>query len=114
VRLPASALLVANMLADDDPQKPVVVGYRDAYEAATGNPVSTFGGHAYDAFHMLVGAIERAGSTDPAAIRAELEQNSGFMGTAGEVNMSADDHLGLDLTAFRMLEIKGGDWTIVE
>jgi branched-chain amino acid transport system substrate-binding protein len=28
--------------------------------------------------------------------------------------MSADDHLGLDLTAFRMLEIKGGDWTIVE
>lgn len=114
VRLPASALLVADKLAGDDPQKPVVVGYRDAYEAATGNPVSTFGGHAYDAFHMLVGAIERAGSTDPAAIRAEIEKTSGFMGTAGEVNMSADDHLGLDLTAFRMLEIKGGDWTIVE
>jgi branched-chain amino acid transport system substrate-binding protein len=36
------------------------------------------------------------------------------MGTAGEVNMSPDDHLGLDLTAFRMLEIKGGNWTIVE
>lgn len=114
VRLPASALLVADKLPGDDPQKPVVVGYRDAYEAATGNPVSTFGGHAYDAFHMLVGAIERAGSTDPAAIRAEIEKTSGFMGTAGEVNMSADDHLGLDLTAFRMLEIKGGDWTIVE
>ncbi|MEE8454544.1 MAG: ABC transporter substrate-binding protein [Limibaculum sp.] len=114
VRLPASALLVADKLSGDDPQKPVVVGYRDAYEAATGNPVSTFGGHAYDAFHMLVGAIERAGSTDPAAIRAEIEKTSGFIGTAGEVNMSADDHLGLDLTAFRMLEIKGGDWTIVE
>ncbi|MCH8950782.1 MAG: ABC transporter substrate-binding protein, partial [Proteobacteria bacterium] len=114
VRLPASALLVASMLADDDPQKAVVVGYRDAYEAATGNPVSTFGGHAYDAFHMLVAAIERAGSADPAAIRAELEKTSGFMGTAGEVNMSPSDHLGLDLTAFRMLEIKGGEWTIVE
>lgn len=114
VRLPASALLVADKLPGGDPQKPVVVGYRDAYEAATGNPVSTFGGHAYDAFHMLVGAIERAGSTDPAAIRAEIEKTSGFIGTAGEVNMSADDHLGLDLTAFRMLEIKGGDWTIVE
>ncbi len=114
VRLPASALLVADKLPGDDPQKPVVVGYRDAYEAATGNPVSTFGGHAYDAFHMLVAAIERAGSTDPAAIRAELEKTSGFMGTAGEVNMSPDDHLGLDLTAFRMLEIKGGDWAIVE
>jgi branched-chain amino acid transport system substrate-binding protein len=114
VRLPASALLVADKLADDDPQKPVVVGYRDAYEAATGNPVSTFGGHAYDAFHMLVAAIERAGSTDSAAIRAEIEKTSGFMGTAGLVNMSADDHLGLALTAFRMLEIKGGDWAIIE
>jgi len=43
-----------------------------------------------------------------------VSQWAGFMGTAGEVNMSPDDHLGLDLSAFRMLEIKGGDWTIVE
>jgi len=91
-----------------------VVGYRDAYEAATGEPVSTFGGHAYDAFHMLMEAIGRAGSGDPAAIRAEIEKTAGFMGTAGLVNMSPADHLGLDLTAFRMLEIKGGDWAIVE
>ena len=114
VRLPASALLVADKLPDDDPQKPVVLGYKTAYEAATGQPVSTFGGHAYDAFKMLVAAIERAGSSDPAAIRDEIEKTAGFMGTAGEVNMSPDDHLGLDLTAFRMLEIKGGDWTLVE
>jgi branched-chain amino acid transport system substrate-binding protein len=26
--------------------------------------------------------------------------------------MSPTDHLGLDLTAFRMLEIKNGDWTL--
>jgi len=114
VRLPAAALLIADKLPDSDPQKPVVVGYRDAYEKATGDPVSTFGGHAYDAFHMLIGAIERAGSTDPAAIRDQIEQTKGFMGTAGEVNMSPTDHLGLNLSAFRMLEIKDGDWTIVK
>lgn len=114
VRLPASALLVADSLPDGDAQKPVVKGYIDAYKAATGEEVSTFGGHAYDAFKMLTAAIERAGSSDPAAIRDEIEKTQGFMGTAGVVNMSADDHLGLDLTAFRMLEIKGGNWTIVE
>ena len=114
VRLPASALLVADKLPDSDPQKPVVVGYKNAYEKATGQPVSTFGGHAYDAFKMLVAAIERAGSADPALIRDEIEKTSGFMGTAGEVNMAPDDHLGLDLTAFRMLEIRNGDWTLVE
>jgi branched-chain amino acid transport system substrate-binding protein len=113
VRLPASALLVADLLPDSDPQKAVVVGYRDAYEAATGSEVSTFGGHAYDAFQILAGAIERAGSDDSAAIRDEIEKTSGFMGTAGVVNMSATDHLGLDLTAFRMLEIRDGNWTIV-
>jgi len=114
VRLPASALLIADMLEDDDPQKAVVVGYRNAYEGETGQPVSTFGGHAYDAFHMLMEAIERAGSDDPAAIRDELEATSGFIGTAGEVNMSPSDHLGLDLSAFKMLEIRNGDWTLVK
>ncbi len=114
VKLPASALLVAGSLPDSDPQKAVVTGYIDAYTKATGEPVSTFGGHAYDAFKMLVAAIERAGSSKPADIRAELEKTSGFMGTAGVVNMSDKDHLGLDLTAFRMLEIKGGNWAIVE
>ena len=114
VRLPASALLVAEKLPDSDPQKAVVVGYKTAYEKRTGQPVSTFGGHAYDAFHMLVEAIKRAGSTDPAAIRDEIESTKGFMGTAGEVNMSAKDHLGLDLSAFRMLEIRNGDWALVE
>jgi branched-chain amino acid transport system substrate-binding protein len=114
VRLPASALLVAEKLPDSDPQKAVVTGYKTAYEEATGQPVSTFGGHAYDGLMILVEAMKRAGSEDPAAIRDEIEKTSGFMGTAGVVNMSADDHLGLDLSAFRMLEIKGGDWALVE
>jgi len=114
VRLPASALLVADKLPDSDPQKEVVVGYKAAYEKATGQPVSTFGGHAYDAFQMLVAAMKKAGSAKPAAVRDAIEQTKGFMGTAGVVNMSATDHLGLDLTAFRMLEIRKGDWALVE
>jgi branched-chain amino acid transport system substrate-binding protein len=27
--------------------------------------------------------------------------------------MSPTDHMGLDLSAFRMLEIRGGDWTLI-
>jgi branched-chain amino acid transport system substrate-binding protein len=114
VRLPAAALLVADKLGDDDPQKAVVTSYKAMYEKTTGQPVSTFGGHAYDGMMMLVEAIKRAGSTDPAKIRDEIEATKGFMGTAGLVNMNAGDHLGLDLTAFRMLEIKGGDWSLLQ
>ena len=109
VRLPAAALLVAEQLPDDDPQKPVVVEYKRAYEERWNQPVSTFGGHAYDALFILKDAMERAGSKDPEAVREAIQRTEGFIGTAGEVNMSPDDHLGLDLSAFRMLEIEDGD-----
>jgi branched-chain amino acid transport system substrate-binding protein len=113
VRLPAAALLVAEKLPDTDPQKPVVVAYKQAYEKATGQPVSTFGGHAYDGLFIVLEAIKRAGGTDPMKIRDEIEKTKGFVGTGGVVNMSSTDHLGLNLSAFRMLEIKHGDWTLV-
>ncbi|WP_299441107.1 ABC transporter substrate-binding protein [uncultured Rhodospira sp.] len=114
VRLPAAALLVAEKLPMDDPQRPIVMGYKSTYEAVHGEgSVSTFGGHAYDGLMMYKAAVEAAGSAEPAAVRDALENITGFIGTAGEVNMSADDHLGLDLSAFRMLEIRDGDWVLV-
>ena len=114
VRLPAAALLVAEKLPDNDPQKPVVVAYTRAYQQKTGQPISTFGGHAYDGLMILVEAAKRAGSFDKAKVRDEIEKTKNFIGTGGIVNMSPRDHLGLDLSAFRMLEIKGGDWTLVQ
>ncbi len=114
VRLPAAALLVAEKLPDSDPQKKVVSDYKAAFEAKWNQPVSTFGGHAYDGLFLLVEAMKRAGSTDGKAVRDELRKTKGFMGTAGLVNMSDSDHLGLDLSAFRMLEIRNGDWALVK
>jgi branched-chain amino acid transport system substrate-binding protein len=63
---------------------------------------------------LAVEAMKRAGSADKAKLRDALEATRGYMGTAGVVNMSAKDHMGLDLTAFRMLEVRKGDWTLVK
>jgi branched-chain amino acid transport system substrate-binding protein len=114
VRLPAAALLIADKLPDSDQQKKVVVEYKKTYESKTSQPVSTFGGHMYDGLMILVEAMKRAGGADKAKVRDEIEKTKNFMGTGGVVNMSATDHLGLDLTAFRMLEIRNGDWTLVK
>ncbi|SCA55489.1 Branched-chain amino acid ABC transporter, amino acid-binding protein [Candidatus Terasakiella magnetica] len=114
VRLPAAALLVADVLPASDPQKAVVQEYTKAYTNAYGSSVSTFGGHAYDGLQMAVAAITRAGSTDKDAVRDEIEKTSGYIGTGGVVNMSATDHLGLGLSAFKMLEIKNGSWSLVK
>ena len=113
VRLPAAALLVADILPDKDPQKPVVAAYKHDYETKYKSDVSTFGGHAYDGLMIAVDAIRRAGGTDKAKVRDAIEATHGYMGTAGVVNMSASDHMGLDLTAFRMLEVRKGDWVLV-
>jgi branched-chain amino acid transport system substrate-binding protein len=114
VRLPAAALLVADKLPDSDQQKPVVVSYKRIFEQKTGQPVSTFGGHAYDGLMIFVEAAKRAGSFDKAKVRDEIEKTTAFVGTGGVVTMSPTDHMGLDLSAFRMLEIKGGDWTLAQ
>jgi branched-chain amino acid transport system substrate-binding protein len=114
VRLPAAALLVADKLPDSDPQKPIVVDYTRVYQQKTGEPVSTFGGHAYDGLMILVEAAKRAGSFDKAKVRDEIEKTKNFIGTGGVVNMTPRDHLGLDLSAFRMLEIKDGEWTLAQ
>jgi branched-chain amino acid transport system substrate-binding protein len=114
VRLPAAALLVADALPNSDPQKKVVVAYKNAFESKYHQDVSTFGGHAYDGLHLVVNAMRKAHSTNKAKVRDAIESTHGWMGIDGEFNMSPTDHLGLDLSAFRMLEIKNGDWTLVK
>lgn len=114
VRLPAAALLVADKLPDTDPQKKVLTEYITKFEASAKQPVSTFGGHAWDGMKILVEAMQRAGSTDGTKVRDEIRKTKGFIGTGGIVTMSDKDHMGLDLTAFRMLEVKKGDWTVAQ
>ena len=114
VRLPSPAQLIPEKLPANDPQKPVVTAYDQAYKAAYKQDVSTFGGYAYDGLMLTVDAIKRANSTDKAKVRDALETTKGFVGTSGTFNMSPSDHMGLDLSAFRMLEVKGGDWMIVQ
>ena len=114
VRLPAAALLIAEQLPDSDPQKKVVVSYKQTYEGKYKQDVSTFGGHAYDGLMLAVEAMRRAGSTDKAKVRDAIEATKGYIGTGGVVNMSPTDHMGLDLSAFRTLEVKGGVWTLVK
>ena len=95
------------------PRQPVAEGYAKAYSAKWKSDVSTFGGHAYDGLMLAVDAIKRAGSTDKAKVRDAIEATKGYVGSSGNVTMSATDHMGLSLSAFRMLEVKGGDWALV-
>ena len=113
VRMPASPQLDPTALKADDPQKPVVEAYNNAYRARWSQDTSAFGGYAYDGLMIAVDAIKRAGSTDKEKVRDAIESTKGLVGTSGIFNMSPTDHNGLDMHAFNMLEVKDGKWTLV-
>jgi len=109
---PAGRLLVADVLADDHPQKKLLVEYKQEYEKLYKEDASTFGGHAYDALLILTEAIRKAGSTDSGKVRDALEGLQKVVGTAGIYNFSKDNHNGLDISAFDMLTVKDGKFSL--
>jgi branched-chain amino acid transport system substrate-binding protein len=111
---PCGRLLVADVLPENHPQKKLLVGYKSEYEASYGEDVSTFGGHAYDAFILLKAAIEKSGSVAMGEVRDAMESLQGVIGTAGIFNLSASDHNGLGLDSFEMLTVKDGKFTLLE
>jgi branched-chain amino acid transport system substrate-binding protein len=112
ILFPAGRLLIADDLPDRHPQKKVLAAYKHDYEAAFHEDVSTFGGHAYDAVLVAVEGLKKARSTDREKVRDAIENLKGLVGTGGIFNYSAADHTGLDLTAFEMLVVKGGKFSI--
>lgn len=113
VLFPAGRLLVADTLPDGHPQKALLVKYKNDYEARfSPDKVSTFGGHAYDALHLVVEALNNVGP-DRAKVRDAIEARQGFVGTGGIYNFSPDDHTGLTKDAFEMLTVKDGQFARV-
>ena len=114
MRLPSAALLVASQMPDSHPQKKVGMEFEAAYMAKYNEPISTFGGHAYDGLMIAKAAIERAGSLDKEKVRDEIEKTKDYVGADGIYTMSPTDHLGLDTNSFVMVEIRDGGWKLLD
>jgi branched-chain amino acid transport system substrate-binding protein len=115
VIFPAGRLLVAEQLSDDDQQKEKLLNYKKDYESAFNGTPSTFGGHAWDAFYLLLEAIEKADGTDPEKIRDALEKHTdGFVGISGVFHINEKDHNGLSKDSLIMVKIQDGGWVINE
>jgi branched-chain amino acid transport system substrate-binding protein len=103
---PASRLMVAESM-DAGPKRDFLLKFKNDYESLYNEDASTFAGHSYDALTILAMALEKAGP-DQAQVRKEIENLSGYFGTAGEFNFSAEDHNGLGIDAFTMVTVKDG------
>ncbi len=111
---PLGACNIAEILPKDHPQKAVAMKYLEDYKAKFNEPLSSFGGHAWDSLHLVVNAMAAVGC-DKAGIRDHVEKTTGFVGQHGVFNFSPDDHNGLKTeTAFSMVVVKEGDWSLAD
>ncbi|HEY3415593.1 MAG TPA: ABC transporter substrate-binding protein [Armatimonadota bacterium] len=113
VIFPAGKLLVANSLPGSEKQKKVLLAYAGAFQKEYNRSADTFGGHAYDAFNLVVNALKVAGP-NPAKIRQALEKSKGYVGISGVFNFTPADHNGLAKDAFVMVQIVNGKWVPVK
>jgi branched-chain amino acid transport system substrate-binding protein len=113
VYCPLGACNIAEILPNDHPQKRVTMGYLRAYTAAYHEPLSSFGGHAWDALNLVAKALAAVGC-DKTKLRDHLESTTNFVGQHGVFNFSPKDHNGLNKDAFQMVVVKRGDWEISE
>jgi branched-chain amino acid transport system substrate-binding protein len=109
---PLGACNIAELLTPYNTQYSVTMKYMNDFKAKYNEPVSSFGGHAWDALKMVALALSSVGD-DKAKIRGYLEHNiKGFVGQHGVFNYSPDDHNGLTKEAFTMVVVKNGDWAL--
>jgi len=113
VMLPAGKLAVFDKLKETDPQAKLLKAYDQDYRKAYGVEASTFGGYAYDALQLIVGAVQKNGASAE-QIRNGIEQTNKLVGVSGVFTMSASDHNGLDLSAFEMVRVTACDWVIAQ
>jgi len=81
------------------------------YKAKFNTEVQIYAPYAYDAVQVIVHAMRRANSADPAKITAELPKTS-FEGTTGKIEF--DDKGDLKNGAITMYQVKGGKFGVLE
>ena len=113
VLLALARVNVGPLLSDQDPQKKVIMAYTKAYEERFKEPISSFGGHAWDSMQLAIAALKAVGP-NPAKIRDFLENTKGFVGQHGIFNFSAQDHNGLSKDDLLMVVVKKGDWALAQ
>lgn len=103
----------AQDLADNDPQKKIILNYQAQYEKKFGKPANQFGACAFDAFNIAVMALKTAG-TDKEKLRDAIEMTKGYIGINGEFNYSPEDHGGLTKESMVMYEAINGEWKLMK
>ncbi len=111
VYTPLGKDVIGKLLPASDPQKKPIMAYIRSYEKRYHEPISSFGGNAYDALMVVVHALQHVGP-NRAKIRNYIEHTKNYIGISGIFNFSPTNHNGLTETSQVMVVVKNGTWAI--
>jgi branched-chain amino acid transport system substrate-binding protein len=115
--MPATKLMVADELPNNDPQKKVIQHfihlYKDVYHYDKQFPINTHSGYAWDAITILANAMRKDG-TNLKVLRTAIENTRGYVGVSGIYNLSAKDHNGLGPDSMVIIQVKNGKFVIAK
>ena len=94
----------ADKLPDSDVQKPVIQDFTARYKAAKNKDAGAFAVIGFDAYHMVINALQAAGDgkVDGTVVRDNVEKTP-YIGVGGIYKFTATDHDGLKPESANML-----------
>jgi len=100
----------SNHYSQDDPS-PAIQSFVAAYEQRFGSKPDALAGLGYDAAMLLFDAMERAGTTEGAALRDAIAATTNFTGITGQITLDANRN---PIKPAVVLEVKDGALAYVE
>lgn len=92
-------------------QSPRIQEFIAKYKAKYGDVPDAMAALGYDAAHILIDAMRRAGTTEPQALRDAIAQTTGFAGVTGNISLDAERNA---VKPAVVLQIKDGKVRYVE
>jgi branched-chain amino acid transport system substrate-binding protein len=92
-----------------DQGTPEMVGFVESYKKRfNGKLPDAMAVLGYDSARVLIDAMKRANSTEPAALRAAIADTKDFSGASGKITLNANRDA---VKALVFIQIKGGKFT---
>lgn len=119
---PTGAVVVAEQLPENHPLKATGMDFLERYEGTYGTGTrNAFAAYAWDAGLLIQAAIPVALKTAKPgtaefrqALRDALESNKEVKGTHAVYSMTPTDHYGVDERARVLVQVKDGEWKLVQ
>jgi branched-chain amino acid transport system substrate-binding protein len=113
VRIATNKIVVADQLADSDPNKAPIVEFSRTYTERFKLPPPPSAAEARDAVYAVAMALKKSGP-DRAKLRDELEKINNFVATAGTYNFSPTDHNGIGTKDLVIVGVEGGKFVLLK